>query len=291
MPKISKILVLIDPNGENQDALDKAEFLAHATEARLELVGIYYSSYFEDGHYFDPIQASELREQVLTAHKLELENIAAGVREQGLDAEAVVRWGHPSYKELNELITNANSTLIIKATKHHNKLVRLVLTNEDWDLIRNCSVPLLLVKGRPWSKNPVFLTAVDPEHVNDKPASLDTKMIAYAESLTQEVGGAVHLFHSDWIPPFMGVYSLTVDEGERREKLLEFARKSEIDTSYCHWSDSPLEKSLPDAVEEVDASVVVMGAISRSRLDQVIIGSSAERILDLVDRDVLIVRP
>jgi len=48
---------------------------------------------------------------------------------------------------------------------------------------------------------------------------------------------------------------------------------------------------LPDIVEEFEASVVVLGAISRSRLDQVFIGNTAERVLDELTCDVIVVKP
>ena len=52
-----------------------------------------------------------------------------------------------------------------------------VLANDDWELARYCSPPLLLVKDKAWVQNPTFIAAVDPEHSHDKPASLDHKLI------------------------------------------------------------------------------------------------------------------
>ena len=48
---------------------------------------------------------------------------------------------------------------------------------------------------------------------------------------------------------------------------------------------------LPALIEEVDAAVVVMGAISRSAIDRVFVGSTAERLLDELVCDVLVVKP
>jgi universal stress protein E len=48
---------------------------------------------------------------------------------------------------------------------------------------------------------------------------------------------------------------------------------------------------LPALVEELYAAVVVMGAISRSAIDRGFVGSTAERLLDELMCDVLVVQP
>jgi len=43
--------------------------------------------------------------------------------------------------------------------------------------------------------------------------------------------------------------------------------------------------------DEIGASLVVMGAVSRSRLQEIFLGSTAERVLDRITCDVLVVKP
>ncbi|MEX0965284.1 MAG: universal stress protein [Pseudohongiellaceae bacterium] len=291
MNTIKNVVALINLNDEFEGVVHKAAYLAKVNDASLELVAIDYSSYLEDGHYFDPIQAAELRLASLEEHRLQLDEIAGPIKGEGLKVDTFAAWGHPSYKALNAHIKDPASTLVVKSTEHHNKIARLFLSNEDWDLIRHGSTNVLLVKGKSWPSAPVFVTAVDPEHVNDKPLTLDNKMVTYTKALAKVSGGSVHLFHSDSVPPFMGVYSLIMNEEDRTAKLADFGRRSGVEKSNCHWTDSPIENSLPKLLGKLDASVVVMGAISRSGLDRVLIGSTAERLLDLIDRDVLIIKP
>jgi nucleotide-binding universal stress UspA family protein len=89
----------------------------------------------------------------------------------------------------------------------------------------------------------------------------------------------------------MGIYTLIMSEEDKSAQLAEFGRRAGIETSHCHWTDSPIENSLPKLLDKLDASVVVMGAISRSGIDRVLIGSTAERLLDLIETDVLIIKP
>lgn len=291
MIKIDKVIALVDLEDEYEGVIKKAASLAKANAAGLELVTIDYSSYLEDGQFFEPLQAAELRLDLLEEHRLKLDEIAATLREDKLEVATFAAWGHPIHKSLNEHMKQPETTLVLKSTRHHNKIARLFLSNEDWELIRHCAAPLLLVKGQSWSKAPVFVTAIDPNHANDKPAALDHKLVNWSAHLAKGSGGSVHLFHSDSVPPFMGVYSLIVNEEERSARLAEFGEKAGIEESRCHWTDTPIEVSLPKLLDKLDASVVVMGAISRSGIDRFLIGSTAERLLDLIERDVLIVKP
>jgi hypothetical protein len=48
---------------------------------------------------------------------------------------------------------------------------------------------------------------------------------------------------------------------------------------------------IPRVAGELHADLVVMGAVSRSGLERVFIGNTAERILDTLQCDVLVVKP
>ena len=56
-------------------------------------------------------------------------------------------------------------------------------------------------------------------------------------------------------------------------------------------STNDIVHALPQMAEELKASMVVMGAISRSRFDRILIGNTAEKVLDHLDCDVLVVKP
>lgn len=289
--ELNHILVVIEPDSEQQPALSRAEDLAKMCECRLELMLADHLPYLDDGFYFDPIQAKELRREHGDIRLQELEAMADSLREQGLEVSCTTAWGNPPYKEIVNRIDSTNPSLVIKATRHHNKVARLLLSNADWELIRHCSAPLMLVKDAPWKRQPVILASVDPYHVHDKPASLDRKLIDEAKSLATKSEGDVHLFHSNWIPPMAGVYTLVHDVNQDISVLHDLASSKDINEDHCHWSAEEITQSLPAVVDKIDADLVVMGAISRSKLDEFFLGSTAERVLDNLACDVLVFRP
>ena len=108
---------------------------------------------------------------------------------------------------------------------------------------------------------------------------------------TCKTTGEAHLYHYDWLPPLSGLYPIRVDAASESAKLAELGAMNGIDPAHCHWTDVVINDSSPALVEEVDAEVVVMGAISRSAIDRVFVGSTAERLLDELVCDVLVVKP
>jgi universal stress protein E len=291
MLELSRILVIIEPDEESLPALEKAVQLAKYADSELELMISDYNAYLEDGYYFDPVQAQKMRYEHGEHHIAEMEKLADPLREQGLTVSVSTAWGNPPYEEVVKRVEETKPSLVIKSTRHHNKLARVMLSNEDWELIRYCSAPLLLVKSHLWENSPVFIASVDPDHANDKPAALDKKIISTAQALASISGGDVQLFHSAWLPPLSGVYPVEPNEEEESKKLGELAKRNDICESATHWSGKDVLHALPEKVTELNASAVIMGAVSRSRLDRVLIGNTAEKILDRLECDVLVVKP
>lgn len=291
MLELSKILVIIEPGSDSQPALDKALQLARYADSELELMSSDYNAYLEDGYYFDPVQAQKLRYEHGDQHMQELEALAQPLRDQGLEVTVTTAWGNPPYEEIVSRVRDTEPSLVVKSTSSHHKVDRLFLSNEDWELVRYCPAPLLLVKNKQWASNPVFLAAVDPDHLHDKPAALDNKIVGSALALSAISGGDVHLFHSAWVPPLSGIYPLLADAVGEERKLTKLAELNGICASSSHLSYEDIADSLPATAEELNVSAVVMGAVSRSRLDRVLIGNTAEKVMDKLTCDVLIIKP
>lgn len=289
--KIDRILVVIEPDAEVQAALDKAGPIGKAAGAELELILAEHSPYLEDGYYFDPVQAQKLRQEHNAARQQELELLADHWRQQGLKVDTLACWGKPEHTEIVNRARDTQPDLVVSATRHHNKVARLLLSNEDWELVRYCPVPLLLVKDKPWPAKAGVIAAVDPDHAHDKPAALDHKLIEAAKVFAGLGGGKTYLYHSIWLPPLAGMYSVEADGDAETAKLTALANEHGIAGDACHWSRVEITDSLPKVVSETEAAVIVMGAVSRSRLDRLLIGNTAERILDHVECDVLVVKP
>jgi len=291
MFELNQILVVIEAGAEKQPALERARQLAKYADAELELFIADYSTYLEDGYYFDPVRARELRREHGEKNLAALEELAAPLRENGLEVSCATAWGNPPYEEVIRRVEELKPDLVIKSTRHHERLARLMLANEDWELIRYCPAPLLLAKDQDWNLQPKFVAAVDPEHSHDKPASLDHKLIRVAGALAGVSDGSVHLYHSTHLPPLSGMYPIESDYRVDSDKIKDLGAQHNVSGDHCYVSDADIVHSLPELTTLLQASAVVMGAVSRSRLDRMLIGNTAEKVLDKLECDVLVVKP
>jgi universal stress protein E len=289
--ELSKLLVIIEPDSETQPALEKAKSLARLADCEIELLLTEFTTYLEDGFFFDPEQAKQMRYDLADRRMADLEALAQPLREQGLEVSCSVAWGNPPYMETLSRIKQLNPSMVLKTTRHHSKVSRMFLTHEDWELVRYSPVPLLLVKERHWEDAPRILVAVDPYHINDKPAALENKMITAARAFANETGGDVHLFHSAWVSPLAGSYPLAPNIEKEETVLHDMAAANGVDGNNVHWSLDRVDESLPEVVDELGVNILVMGAISRSKIDRLLLGSTAEKIIDSVECDILILKP
>jgi universal stress protein E len=270
MLSISKALVIIDPESEKHVALERVLQWDRVSDLSIELVA---------GESSD---ASLLEEY--------LEQIASPLREQGVDIFVTALQGNPNYESLVRHICHVQPDIVFHSVRYHQRLAQQCLSNQDWQLVRACPAPLLLVRDRPWQKTPRVLAAIDPLHHRDLGATLDYRIIAFSHLIQQTFGGDVMAIHS---------YSPTADRhgqfAERREKHQEVCKQVlsslHLPQDKLVLLDGALPASMPPKVRELNPDVVVMGAVSRSRLDDPFIGSTAEQVIDDLNCDVLIVKP
>jgi universal stress protein E len=78
---------------------------------------------------------------------------------------------------------------------------------------------------------------------------------------------------------------------EARAAVAALLADRSIDEAQLHLIEGRPEQELPRLAAELGADVLLTGGISRSRVEQVFIGGTAERLLDHVDGDLLVVKP
>lgn len=290
------ILVVIDPTEKGeQPVIERAAWLAEKTSAAMELFACDFDAQIDAGQVSTVWvkQAGSAREHLCNIHRDNLDKIAEPLRKRGLKVSTDVAWDHPLGEAIVRKIVASKPWLVAKDTHHHNVLKRTVLTNTDWHLIRGCPAPLLLVKPRSIAPQPKVFAAVDPLHEHDKPAHLDDKIFTFADLLTKSTGGELHVLHAFQPPTGFELPADIVESisDQHREAMASFVKKNKIAASSAHLLEGPPAESLINETAEQAADFVVMGAVSRSGLGRLFIGSTATRVLDRLPCDLVIVKP
>jgi len=305
MNKISQILCVIDPTTDDQPAMQRAAWVAGNTGAELELFICYYNEYLSGDRLFDSQSLRDTRQEVLDGYEKHLESLAQPLRESGLTVRTRTVWDHPLYEGIVRHAAALNADLVFKDTHHHSAISRALLTNTDWSLIRACASPLWLVKAGERPVKPVILAAIDPMNEHDKPAALDDEILMLSKMLAEASHAELHAFHS--YDPRVAIstatanayipVSLPFDEIEKQmrqqhaKRFNEITKYHEIDADHAHLVSGFTHEELPALAKDLDALVVVMGAVARNPLKRLFIGSTAERTLGHIPCDMLIVKP
>lgn len=306
MKRLDRILAVFDPTSDAQPALAKAALLATKSGATVELFVCDFDPSLSGQPFFDTDKLRELREEFLTERVEFLEEAADDLRSQGIAVETHVRWDNPLYRGIVNRVQESSPDLVVKDTHYHSAIRRTVFTNTDWNLIRTCPAPLLLAKPGQWRTPPTVLAALDPGHLGDKPAALDHDILDAAQLLAGRLGGEVHAVHAFFPAPLLaattsmagmpftgGVVAAEVVEVERRriQAVLDgLVGAHALPPERVHLEQGAAAEVLPRVAGKYAADFLVMGAISRSRIQELFVGSTAERVLDRLACDVLVVK-
>jgi universal stress protein E len=305
MQKFARIMCVIDPTSSEQFSLQRAAWIAEHVGAELELFIAYYNEYLSGDRFFDSPSLRKARAEVIDGYEKKLAKMAEPLRERRIKVKTCAVWDHPLYEGIVRHAAATGADMVFKDTHRHSSLERALLTNTDWHLIRSCASPLWLVKPQELPKKVAFVAAIDPMNEHDKPAALDDEILVLSKALAECSGGSVHAFHA--FDPRMAVatatanayipVSLPFDEIEKQmreqhEKCFrEITAFHEISDDNSHLIAGLTHEELPALAEKVDATAVVMGAVARNRLKRMFIGATAERVLDHLPCDLLIVKP
>jgi universal stress protein E len=303
--RIKRILVAVkDPDHAPRAQLRKAATLARASGAVLEIFHAIAQNEIDD-----EVRGREIPEttaeliQALNAQALRrLQRLARAAVFAGLRVEVTPSWDFPPHEAVIRRAVSTNADLIVAAAQPQQFAGRLVLANTDWELIRHSPVPVLIVKSERDYRKPAVIAAIDPFHARAKPTRLDARILATASALGRLLKGATHSFHA-YMPlvamapgpsgmPLMLPPELEDVHGEQVDKRFRRAcERAHIPPARRHLNMGLEGDELSSVVKRLDAGIVVMGAVSRSGLRRVFIGNTAERILDDLGCDVLVVKP
>jgi universal stress protein E len=305
MRPIRRILVAIkDPQARRSPAAAKAIQLAQELRADVEL----FHALDAPVHVGFPLRGSSpaaLRESLnrWRAQSLErLERVATRLRRSGVRVKTAVEWDYPAHEAVIRRAVRVRAGLIVADCHPGRHIAPGLLQLTDWELLRSSPVPVLVVKSARPYKRPAVLAALDPSHVFAKPAKLDDQVLRLGTAVASALHGALHVVHA-YVPHPIGVPPRGMSAPEVTALILERAAASakaglertlgstKVPQSRRHLVAAHPINVIPEVARRTRSAIVVMGAVSRSGLKSLFIGNTAERVLDELGCDLLVVKP
>lgn len=299
--ELHQLLVVIDPTTEDsQPSLERAKWVAQRSKSAIELLLCEYNSALDGGYFFDGPAQKKARDSLMENRQKWLNELAQPLRDEGLTVTVEVRWGKPLHTMILQRIDELKPDLVLRNATSHSLLQRLFFNNTSWQLIRQCKAPLWLVRPDAW-KGERICAAVDPVHSSDTTAALDHLLVQSTTYLAKTLGLEADYMHSYAPLPrtmvfdseLVAAYDKYVDRSAKNhldafEKLMV---NYPVEKANRHLLEGFPEESIPAFVKERGIDLLVMGAISRSNLENALIGNTAERVLEAVETDLLVIKP
>lgn len=305
MKKGPILFAIRNPEVSRQPGLAKAIQVARALGAPLELFHALTDTVFIELSRYSDDKLDQLRERVEQESRVPLERLCAVARKHGVDASCSVQWDYPPHEAIVRRAQAIGAGLIVAEWHQGARTKPWLIHLTDWELLRLSPAPVLLLRTAKPYRRPRVLAAVDPSHAHAKPSGLDSRILDAATDISLSLKGSLHVVHACY-PSIVGTdvqaaarkaaMSWAVqrydDLVEQERQVFEAFRESVgVPRTRAHLVEGNPVKVIPRLAKKLNAGIVVMGALSRSGLERVFIGNTAERVLGALPCDVLVVKP
>ena len=306
MMKKTKILVHLSLSQMSDALMKKLQQLAQQENVVIELFTCCYNSALHRSYLFDEKAEKHGVAGFLQQEEQKLielsEQLEASSREVG--GEVVisydVAWHRNTAEGVIRKAIRYQADLVISAIGTHPQ-GHYLFRQGDWQLMAECPVPLLLIRGQAWSAHPRVAALVDPFHESDAPKALDHEILQSACLWGDLLLGELHVAHSFNTIPQSAIFDehLTMDYAALHDKakaqhtsvLQSLVDEEGLTSAILHLEEGGVHKVIPEMVQREHIDLLVMGSTARGFLDRFLIGSSVERIIDHVSCDILLVKP
>ncbi len=313
MKRFKNILYVNEPSVDQESTIARAVSLAVNNQADLTVIDVIPTQFVTPVIDLPPggPAAKDLRAAVESDHRKALEAMVQSCKDR-LQIRLDVLVGKPFLEAIRAVLRNGYD-LLIKPAENPAWTNRL-FGSDDMHLLRKCPCPVWLMKPPEKANYSSILAAVDFELFTPMPAEdeFNREVIELAASLALSEFASLHIVHA-WealaektLLSRSGISSkgLTnyVDREQARhrqelnrltEDLRDWIGKEAYDylSPRTHLPEGPAKKMIPSLAEQSRADLVVMGTVARTGISGLIIGNTAEAILDQLHCSVLAIKP
>jgi universal stress protein E len=293
-----KVLVLTNGDDPRQPALRRAlECVSDGGE--VEILAVVYEPMLE-GYLGNRAIYEPLRRRVLDERRDRAAALARAVESEGVRSTSKAVWSHPMHAAVAAEVDAAGVDLVVATPgcQHPGASLRGGgLSPGDWQVVTGARAPLLVVKsdgGTPYGR---IVAAVDPFHAHAKPAELDAAILRVAKAVRQRTRVELAAVHC-YLPPehFGGALTRLApsdpsDAATRLDAVRALCIEAGIPADAARLVAGVPHVVLADMQQRGEADLIVMGALARGRLAELVVGNTAERMLHHGSGDVLVVAP
>ncbi len=289
---MGKILVIADLEGEGT-AIPRGLQLADNLGLETEVVALVHAPL--DNLKVDKAQLSAIREKLLDDRRVEVQGrIDRNVR-QGQKARLKVVWEKDVAAWVTRQCGRGGYEMVVKTGRRSDTLTH---TSTDWQLLRECPAPVVIVAAKKWSRTRPVMASLDLGTSVALKKKLNEAILARAMSLADALGVPLEIICAIEVPTLLRDLDL-VDPAayiadtkrEMAPLVSSLAKKYDLPEELFTIKRGPAEKVITSQAAAKRAQLVVMGTVGRKGVRARLLGNTAERVLQHLKTDVLALKP
>lgn len=299
MLSIKNVLLVLDQELNNENAIRRAMQICQEQQCNLHITTFIYNHACEEGSLTDLELRHDLKALLLEKSQIWAESL---MKEFYLPADTPLSicWCEHAFKAVLDNSEESSFDLVIKAAAKHHSLLDRILQHQDWNLLKSCPAPVLLVKEKAAWESKNILAAIDATSLDDTHKLINDHICEFAELLNIDRLYDIHIVNSF---PTMSLTLASLPDTPIPEDLQEYvsqqhinaceviAKKFNIPELQTHVCEGETEEVISLKATEIDADVIIIGIIPDEGLQGVILGSTAEHVLDDTASDILAIKP
>ena len=262
---IRKILAIVNPAIDNKKLVNRLARIAKVENASVTAYCCIFSGI--KTHDLDQLVAVETRR-----YQLWLDEVFAPLREKGVEVDIQLEWNEDWQGAVERTAANTDCDLIVRDNLSAGKL-----KTSNRELLRSAPVPVLFLSSETPLQSGNILTALklyDPDEAHDQ---LNRDILDFAEAIKTNSPDCV-------------IHAATCCSGwEDIQNPRDISRKTGIDHSLCHYTQDDPDKGIADIAKQIDAEMILIGAVPPDNLKGRLLGTTAEKVLNNTDCDIIVV--
>jgi len=292
---MSTILVVIDPEESEHGGLSRIKSMP------VDVADFYVELYVERSSTppREKLMASSVSDeaapQAANYKLIWLDSLVQSLRDLGYTIETRVIVFDRLYEAIIRRAAVLHADLIFKPLRQHGFLRRALFSATDWNLVRCCPAPLLLINHASAIHRKPVIAAVDVDTKDVVHQELNQIVLSQARQLADLLGSTVHLVNAYSLSPYIGAGSaadqvIRLKQKNQLKSALSMAAKYQIAADQVHLREGAADLVINDLAREIDAGVIVLGTVARSGISGLFIGNTAESIMEHTQSDVVAVK-
>ncbi|TDG13942.1 universal stress protein [Seongchinamella unica] len=171
-------------------------------------------------------------------------------------------------------------------------------TSTDWQLLRECPAPVLIVAKKKWRRTQPVMAALDLSSRIAAKKQLNATILSQAIALAEAMDEQLHIICAVEVPTLLEDLDLIDSRSYVAEAkqamaphIKALARQFDLPLKAFVVKRGPVEKVITSQAASMRAQMVVMGTVGRKGVRAKLIGNTAERVLGQLKTDVLALKP